>query len=467
MTKPNLIYIMADQMRRDALGFEGVLPVKTPAFDEFSKEALVFNNAISTCPLCTPYRGMLFTGRYPLSTGMVTNCQSGLKLALSEDEVCISDVLKEQAYQTAYLGKWHLDNPSRNESAHPVDGAERWDCWTSPEKRHGIDYWYAYNAWDNHFKPHYWTGENPQAIEIEQWSVEHETDKALQWMEDTNRENPFALFLSWNPPHPPYVAPDEYLQMYEDTGSDEQSRRRRAYYAAISSLDVNFKRLLNWLDENDLTDDTIVVFTADHGDMLGDHDLYGKTTWFREALDVPYLIRWPGVIRAGRTDALLGTADIMPGLLELMKLPVPETVEGTSFLSESKEDSAFFAVYANPGEIQAVGQKPTPYTLAGAELKAKGIDWRSVGIRGIRTGRYTFVADRGNHTEEVHWSEEKILKEKKPIDGSKIEYRLYDNQIDPEQNNPIISNRCDSKLLIDLRDKLSSYLLKQNDPFQL
>ncbi|MBA7586694.1 Ulvan-active sulfatase [subsurface metagenome] len=123
--KPNVIYILTDQWRASAFGYAGDPNVKTPQIDKFAKEAVCFTNAVSVCPVCTPYRASLLTGKYPTSTGMFLN-----DLYLPEEELCMAEIFKSAGYNTAYLGKWHLDGHGRFNNV-------------SQERRQGFDYWKA------------------------------------------------------------------------------------------------------------------------------------------------------------------------------------------------------------------------------------------------------------------------------------------------------------------------------------
>ena len=111
MKGKNLLFVFADQWRRSAIGYEGSEQVKTPRMDQFARESVYCTNAVSACPLCSPHRASMLTGRYPLSTGVITNCKPELPYHLQDSEICISDVLKENGYNTGYIGKWHLDLP--------------------------------------------------------------------------------------------------------------------------------------------------------------------------------------------------------------------------------------------------------------------------------------------------------------------------------------------------------------------
>ena len=139
--KPNLLYIFADQWRRQAMGCAAADPVLTPHMDAFAAGGVRCTSATSTYPVCSPHRASLITGKYPLSVGFFTNCKPGLSIELKEDEYCMGDILKDNGYQTAYIGKWHMDQPDVNFSEAPISGARDWDAFTPPgPRRHGFDF---------------------------------------------------------------------------------------------------------------------------------------------------------------------------------------------------------------------------------------------------------------------------------------------------------------------------------------
>ena len=183
----NLIYLFADQWRRDAWGLYDP-EILTPNLNRLAEEGAVFDRAYSSCPLCSPNRACLLTGKQPGATNVFTNCKPDVDAHLKEDTLCVSDVLKREGYSTGYIGKWHLDRP---------DGRGGWDAYTPPgKKRHGFDFWYSYGTYNDHLHPHYWDTEG-NYIEISRWSPEHETDVALDFLQK-NREKRFALFLSFH-----------------------------------------------------------------------------------------------------------------------------------------------------------------------------------------------------------------------------------------------------------------------------
>lgn len=464
--KPNIVYVFADQWRRQAMGSQNEDPVKTPVMNKFSQESMLFKQAVTSTPLCSPHRASLITGKYPLSTGVYTNCKTGADIMLQPDEIGIGDVLKEAGYQTGYIGKWHLDLPDLNTSNHPESGARNWDAYTPPgPKRMGFDYWYSYGAWDNHLAPHYWE-DTPDKIQVNEWSVKHETDKAIQFINKAKNNTPFALFVSWNPPHTPFEdVPDKYKEMYKDlprvfrknvmtdefevhTGEeikgdkDDLFEKQKDYFAAISGLDENFGRILNCLKDNQLEEDTIIVLTADHGEMLGSHGMMAKHVWYEESIGVPFVIRWPTKIPAQETDTLLNTVDIMPTLLKLADLEVPSSVEGTDLSQIVKGKSvngpkeAFISAF--PGRDVAL----QAFEKAGENNLENG--WRAV-----RTATHTYVIHNGYEPGDVP-----------------VAY-LYDLKHDPYQLNPkVIKNPSEDLTAQKLHERLKEWLLKRDDPFK-
>lgn len=462
MKKYNLIFVFADQWRRTATGFNNIEDVITPNIDSFSKEAKIFNNAVSVGPICSPSRASILTGKYPIEHGVFTNCKKGLNIGLKEDEITILDVLKQNNYYVGYIGKWHLDNPEINKEENPKSGAREWDAFTPKgKKRHGVDYWYSYGAYDNHLKPHYWH-DTDEMIEVDKWSVEHETDKALEFL-DKNKDKPFSLFLSWNPPHTPLdLVPEKYLKMYDGKDlrlfpniklndvvdhpetmeeklnftKDSLKEALKKYYAAITGVDENFGRIIKYLKDNDLYDNTIVVLTADHGEMFTSHGLWSKHVWYEESIGIPFLIRKKGV--KGESNVVLTSVDIMPTLLSMMDLKVPESVSGMSLKEEvegSKTLSNIGYIAAYPGAIKAINQ-----------FNENNLNFLDYGWRAIRTKEHTYVVNKGYKP---------FLKEEK---------YLYDNINDPYQLRPITEETETSK---ELEGKLKNWLKKYKDNFKI
>jgi arylsulfatase A-like enzyme len=450
-----VLFVFADQWRRQAVGFRNEDPVITPNIDNFAADSLVLDQAISCFPLCSPNRSTMMTGRFPLSTGVTTNCKTGLPVRMKPDEIGIGSLLKDAGYETGYIGKWHLDLPEQNVTPEPASGARGWDAYTPPgPARYGFDFWYSYGAYDNHMAPHYWK-DSPEMIRVSDWSLAHETDVAIDYIQRRDRSKPFALYVSWNPPHQPFhMVPEKYLQMYDDdslvlrpnvTGEGRQQAEKhlQQYYAAVTGMDDQFGRLLQALRDEGIADDTIVVLTSDHGETMGAHGwLEHKNIWYEESIGIPFFVRWPGTLRTGREDVLFNSADMVPTLLGLLGIPVPERIEGRNlsdvFMGRDadKPNSTFICHY--PGSVK---EHET--------ARDRGLDIHAYGWRGVRTPDYTYVVD-------------------KPFGAGRAKRLLYDNGNDPYQMNPrqIEDVRTDP-VALELERQLQGWLRKINDPFIL
>ena len=345
--KPNLIYVFADQLRHSSVGYAGDEYARTPNMDKLAAQGCNVRQAVSSTPVCSPYRCSLMTGKYQSSTGMVIN-----ELRLSPEHECFGHVLTRAGYDTAYIGKWHM---WANTGQHALIKAG----FVPPGAyRLGFDdYWAAYNFNHEYFHSPYFLNNTEPHIRTD-YEPDGQTNQAIAYLKDKKRkDDPFALFLSWGPPHYPWgldnVDP-KYAELYRDVDiplapnytlkgdgySDKWQRLPpnydskvhewlKTYYAQVANLDWNLGRLMQTIEEQGLAEDTILVFTSDHGEMFGSHGRMAKLIFYEEAARVPFLVRWPGKIpQKTISEALLGTPDIMPSLLTMMELPVPKAVEG-------------------------------------------------------------------------------------------------------------------------------------------
>ena len=451
----NLLYVFADQWRYHAFGFSKEDSVATPNMDAFASSSLFCSQAVSTYPLCSPHRAALITGKHPLNLGFWTNCKIGLRdhIHLESNETTISDVLHDNGYYNGYIGKWHLDSAEMNYSQSPKSGAANWDAFTPKgERRHNIDYWYSYGAYDNHTKPHYWQDSDDMVV-VDKWSPEHETDKAIEFFEARPKDKPFSLFISWNPPHPPYdKVPQRLLDMYPEESivfrenvpqemreNSDYTLKWREYYAAVTGLDEQFKRLIDYLKENNLYDNTIVVLSADHGDCMGSHGLYGKNIYYEESVRIPLVIHDPDT-KCGIYDGILTSEDHMPTILDMLGIAIPESVEGKSHLAAINGGERV-RLYSEHLMIPGMPELVNPFL-------EKGFDNRAFGWRAIRDERYTYVVDNG------------------VIPGEEQKRFIFDNQEDPYQMHKEKLDKCDKRAIkYDLM--LKNEFKKSHDNFLL
>lgn len=448
--RPNLLLIFPDQMRRHALGFTHQDPVQTPNLDRFATQGTYLPDATATFPLCTAWRGMMLTGRFPDETGITSNANSSRpNVHLRREEQCLTDVLHDEGYHIGYIGKWHLTTPHEPflpDATHSDDGLV-WDEFTPKEDRHGIDYWYGYNAYDQHFHPRYWANDanRDEVHYVDEWSSKHETDKAIGYLENIDGSirdpnKPFALIVSMNPPHPPYdKVPSKYLDKYAGkTGRDLLNRGNISfegkganagvaapeYFAAVNGVDEQFGRVMDTLKRLNLEEDTVVLMTSDHGDMMGSHDLMGKPYIYEESFNVPMIFRWPGKIPAGKSDDLLMmTTDLMPTMLGMLGLgaSIPKAVSGVDYskllLGESDTGRPETALY---------------------------YDSFRGGHRGVRTHTHTFLMGKGL--------------------AGEVPVLLFDNEHDPFQMHNLAATEIE--MVEKFRTDTLDWLKRIGDPWQ-
>jgi arylsulfatase A-like enzyme len=436
--RPNVIYVFADQWRASAAGYSGNPDVKTPHLDALAAESVNFKNAVSCCPVCSPARASMITGQYPLTHGIFVN-----DVHFEHRTASIADCFNGAGYYTGYIGKWHLDGRGRS-------------AYIPPDRRQGFQFWQALECTHNYHNSAYYDNNDPEIKKWKGYDAFDQTRHAMQFIQD-NRHRPFMLFLSWGPPHDPYLtAPEAFHKLYdsetlqlrpnvpEDPAGfivprkwaelkDEHpvSRTRQilaGYYAHCTALDECVGLLQEAIRDAGLEQDTIFVFTSDHGDMLGSHGLWNKQWPYDESARVPFLLKYPRLNRSGSTvDAPINTPDIMPTLCELCGIPVPTGVEGMSYTSflhgePSPTDFALIANYHPFGEWVA---------------QRGGKEWR-----GIRSKRYTYVED---------------------LNGP---WLLYDNQHDPYQACNLINRAEMSELQEHLAKELRKKLRETKDLFE-
>ncbi|MCB0124492.1 MAG: sulfatase-like hydrolase/transferase, partial [Caldilineaceae bacterium] len=197
MTKPNIIYIFGDQWRAQATGYAGDPNVQTPNIDRLAGESINLRNAVSTCPLCTAYRGSLLTGQYALTHGLFVN-----DVPLDPGGTTLGKIFAQNGYDTAWIGKWHVDGHGR-------------DTYIPPERHQGFDYWRALECTHDYNRSYYYADASDEMRQWEGYDAFAQTREAEAYIRaharDGNPEKPFLLVLSWGPPHNPYgTAPEEY-----------------------------------------------------------------------------------------------------------------------------------------------------------------------------------------------------------------------------------------------------------------
>jgi len=370
--KPNVIYILTDQWRSTAVGYNGNSIVKTPNLDQFSEEAVIFKNAVSVCPVCTPYRAALLTGRFPTTTGMFIN-----DLYLPEKELCMAEIFKSAGYKTAYYGKWHLDGHGRYNNVQPY-------------RRQGFDHWKALECSHQYNNMPYYENEDFELKHWPEYSPFAIVEDAGNYLEELVKDdNPFLLFVSLATPHfPHHAAPGKYKEMYpqkdlklrENVIEEKYPKIReelQGYYAHCTATDKAIGDLLDKIKELGIFDNSVIIFTSDHGEMMGSHGIRPKEKQLAwdEAIKVPFLIRYPDMAGNEGKEVFtpINTPDILPTMLSLAGIRIPNGIEGEDLSStvrnpEKHKDRAVLFMSVRAFAITSFAE-----------------------YRGIRTKQYSYV----------------------------------------------------------------------------
>ena len=328
MNRPNVVYVFGDQWRAQATGYAGNPDVLTPHLDRLAAESVNFEYAVAGVPVCSPSRGCLLTGQTALTHGVFVN-----DVPVRPAGPSIADAFRDAGYATAYIGKWHVDGQGRSN-------------YIPPDRRLGFEHWQVLECTHDYNNSPYYAADSSEAITWDGYDAVAQTDAAIAYIEERDAPRPFLLMLSWGPPHAPYhTAPDEYRAMYDaeevalppnvpDEVADAAAHDLAGYYAHCTALDDCVGRLLSTLDAQGIADDTIFVFTSDHGDMIGSQGLWKKQNPWDESIRIPFLLRYPALLgRDGRlvADTTIDVLDMMPTLLGLAGAEIPSSVEGRDF----------------------------------------------------------------------------------------------------------------------------------------
>lgn len=324
--QPNVVVFFTDQQRWDSTGIAGNPEGLTPNFDFYSRQGAYFDTAISAQPVCTPSRATLQTGRFATEVGVWRN-----GIALDSEELTLAHLFNQAGYDTAYVGKWHLGGSG---AKGPV----------APDRRGGYRFWRAANGlehtseeyvttlWDEHEQPHRYFGYRVDAV----------TDVALDYIRSRETASqPFMLFLSLLEPHhqnrrDDFPAPDVYRDSYHGSwlppdlaalpGNAHQSIS--GYYGMIKRIDEAYGRLMETLKSMALLENTLVVFTSDHGCHFKTRNTEYKRSIHDSSTRVPLMLRGPGILRGRRVEEVVSLVDVAPTVLSVAGIEVPEAMSG-------------------------------------------------------------------------------------------------------------------------------------------
>ncbi len=422
--KPNIVYILADEWRAQATGYAGDPNVQTPNLDLLAGKSVNFSNAISVLPVCTPHRAALLTGRYPQSTGMIFN-----DLYLPPEELTMGEIFKNAGYNTAFIGKWHLDGHGRL-------------AFIPQERRQGFDYWKANECTHNYNHSKYFANNDTTSRFWDGYDVYAQTKDAEEYIKiHSKSDKPFIMVLSYGAPHFPHdQAPENLKKRYSessialrpnvpDSMVDETKKEAIGYYAHCTALDSCIGALRKTIKSAGIEENTIFVFTSDHGEMLGSHGVHpeAKQRPWDESIKVPFLLYYPALANHSVKFIKypINTPDILPTLLSLSGIEKPNSIEGddlSKIITGKKKLTDRSALFMNLA--------PFSENFGGDEF------------RGIRTSKYTYVRNL------------------------KGPWMLFDNDKDPYQMQNLVNDSKAKNLQMQLDKQLMQMLKERKDSFQ-
>ncbi|MHB1357685.1 MAG: arylsulfatase [Anaerolineae bacterium] len=374
--RPNILLIMTDQQRGDCLSSAGHPVLLTPNMDTIAEAGVRFTQAYSSCPSCIAARRSLLSGQFPRTHGQV-----GYRDGVAWNApATLPGVLTRAGYQTALVGRGMHQHPPRARfgyeqmTVHAVSGASDYESWfnqRAPDAGGSMGFGITNNDWTA----------RPWALADELHFTHWTVNQALEFLQRRDPTCPFFLTVSFLAPHPPLQPPAFYFERYlrqevpapwigdwaTPTGSDlggndlvapsrvnlqgEALRScRAAYYGLINQIDDEMRRLLNPINgvQVQTRGNTVVLFTSDHGEMLGDHYIWRKSVPYESSAHIPLLLSAParyGLPRGGVVDGVCCLEDVMPTLLDLAGIEVPASVEGRSLLPLARGESAAWREY--------------------------------------------------------------------------------------------------------------------------
>ena len=457
--RPNIIFIMTDDHAAHAMSCYGSRINQTPQMDRIADGGMRFDNCFCTNSICAPSRATILTGTYNHVNGVTT-----LGAKLDGRQLTFPKLLQANGYQTAMIGKWHLGHGGVNDPT-------------------GFDYW--------NVLPGQGLYHNPEMIEMGETKVipgyvtDIITDLSLDWLRARDEDRPFFLMYHHKAPHRRWEPDDKHAHMYDDvdipepeTFDDDYSNRAEAaaaatmrvdrdltehdlkqpvpeglspaaekswkyqryikdYLACVASVDDNIGRVLDYLDEEGLADDTIVVYTSDQGFFLGDHGWYDKRFMYEESLRMPFLIRYPRQIAAGSVNEdMILNVDFAPTFLDYAGIEIPAEMQGRSFRALLN------------GETPD-GWQTSMYYRYWMHLAHHGV----YAHYGVRTTRYKLIY----YYADALGTPGSIEDTKEP------EWELFDLEADPREMNSVYHDPAYAAVVQELRGELRRLQLEVGD----
>ncbi|MFK5603952.1 sulfatase family protein [Haloferax volcanii] len=467
-SRPNVLFILCDQMRRQAMSCAGDPNVSTPNLDRLADEGVRFTNANSTAPICVPARLSLVTGQHPHTRNAHHHWR------MSPAERTYGHEFSENGYQTGYVGKWHLADVGRSR---PV-----------PEiHQGGFDHWRGFELKNDPFDTSYYVDDDPEPHPIDGYQTDGLFDLGTEFLDEYGAgDEPFCLTVSVEPPHPPFIAPEEYLddwddkslelrpnvpypdaeppltifgEPYEQWGDREESTpelyeqypyhgetffdEMRKYYAMIENLDDNVGRVLDELERRGIRDETAIVFTSDHGELLGSQGSMAKQHPYEESVGVPLIVSYPdGGIDTGRTiDTPTCTEDMVPTFLGLAGIETGQDLPGADLTPLMRDESE---TLDRDGVLLEFVREVRPMMPYHDET------WRA-----FRTERYKYTVkgyDNMSPGSFTEWGEP---------------WQLYDLEDDPYEQHNLVDDPEYREIAREMHGRLRDALIEYDDQYAL
>jgi arylsulfatase A-like enzyme len=442
-SKPNIVCFVGEGLRWDEFSSAGNKILHTPNMDRIGSEGCTFRNAFVVNALCLPSRATMLTGMYSHTTGAVSNVAGKIPARFP----LVSDLLQKAGYETAFLGKSHIEGALME---------------------HNWDYYFGFVGQADYYRPVITEGVRGKYSPAELYEGQYVdtllTDKAVEWLKQ-ERTKPFCLFLWFYAPHAPFFRPKDMVNDFngvpipkpstfdEDQKSYPGKPRAVAdadnkigysevfnddprsleelvkdHYAGVQDNDRNVGAVWQELERQQITGNTAVLLSSDHGFFLGEHHFYDKRLMYEPSIRVPMMLRYPGKVKPGATrDEMVLNLDMAPTLLEIAGLPVPADMQGKSFLSlaEGKQDPHWrkdwlYEFYEYPGFENV---RPS---------------------RGVRTDRYKLI----------HF----FLQPE--------EWELYDLHTDPYETNNLYGKPGSEEITRHLKERLTALRAETNDTYE-
>lgn len=380
--RPNILYILSDEHRGQAMSHMGDPNVRTPAMDRLAAEGVSFRRAYSNCPICTPARGTIFSGRQAHS-GPV----SGFFDVYKATAPSTATILTGAGYHTAYFGKWHCgtvrDQKPPLVRAHPDEYKGSYQ--RTPEyHRAGFEDWFGFENLNHHFASYYYKNRDVNPTKAVGYETDAYTDLVIDYLRNYHRPEPLFCVLSVTPPHFPLIVPDRWKRFNPAslsvrpnfTDTDYHRRCLAVYYAMIENLDWNIGRLMEAVGSLPQFRDTLTVYFSDHGDFMGSHGLQSRKEHPQEeSIRIPAVFHWPGHIAPrGLIGGLFSLVDLMPTTLGLLGEPIPAHNQGSDFSAAIGGDDQNVAGASCPCVAEPSRPCPSPALTGKTPVARRGED---------------------------------------------------------------------------------------------